>query len=115
MDDQQTDDQKNGEPAAPEQPAAEQRGSEGLNPWSLLAVLAVFAVGVVLIINWHWRRGSVVIGASVTLAGVLRLLLPPKLVGLLQVRSKPFDVTLLLSMGLAIMVLGMIVPGVYEP
>ena len=77
MDDQQTDDQKNGEPAAPEQPAAEQRGSEGLNPWSLLAVLAVFAVGVVLIINWHWRRGSVVIGASVTLAGVLRLLLPP--------------------------------------
>ena len=60
MDDQQTDDQKNGEPAAPEQPAAEQRGSEGLNPWSLLAVLAVFAVGVVLIINWHWRRGSVV-------------------------------------------------------
>ena len=39
---------------------------------------------------------------------MLRLLLPPKWVGLLQVRSKPFDVTLLLSMGLAIMVLGIL-------
>ncbi|WP_341728680.1 DUF3017 domain-containing protein [Brooklawnia sp.] len=89
--------------------------SAGLSPWSLLAVLAVFAIGIVLIMNWYWRRGSVVIGGSVALAGVLRLVLPPKWVGLLKVRSRGFDATLLLGMGVAIMVLGMTVPGVYEP
>lgn len=87
----------------------------GLNPWSLLAVLAVFAIGIVLILTWHWRRGSVMIGGSMVLAGVLRLLLPPEWVGLLKVRSRGLDAALLLGMGVAIMVLGMTVPGVYEP
>ena len=86
-----------------------------LSPWSLLVVLAVFAVGIVLILNWHWRRGSVTIGGSVVLAAVLRLVLPPKWAGLLQVRGKAFDVLLLAGTGVAIMVLGMAVPGVYEP
>ncbi len=96
-------------------PDDQQDSAESLRPWSLLAVLVVFAIGVLLIVNWHWRRGSVLIGGSVLLAGVLRLVLPPKWVGLLQVRSKALDTTLLLGMGLTIIVLGLTVPGVYEP
>ncbi|WIY83275.1 DUF3017 domain-containing protein [Propionimicrobium sp. PCR01-08-3] len=101
--------------AAPEEALARGRRSEVLSPWPLLAVLAVFAIGILLVVNWHWRRGSVLIGGAVVLAGGLRLILPPKWVGLLKVRNKAFDVALMAGLGVAIMVLGMAVPGVYVP
>lgn len=86
---------------------------QGLNPWALLLVLAFFAVGVLLVLNRHWRRGSVMMGGSLALAGLLRLVLPEQLAGLLAVRGKVFDVALCLGAGTTIMVLGMVVPGVY--
>lgn len=85
-----------------------------LSPWALLLVLAFFIAGVALVATRHWRRGSVMIGGSVVLAGLLRLVLPERLAGLLVVRHKVFDVALCLGAGTATMVLGMIVPGTYE-
>lgn len=98
------------EPADVEDPTTD----DGLNPWALLVVLGFFAAGVILVVTRHWRRGSVMIGGSLALAGFLRLLLPTKLAGLLLVRSKAFDVALCLGAGGAMMVLGVIVPGTYE-
>lgn len=88
--------------------------SEGLSPWALLLVLVFFAIGVALVATRHWRRGSVMIGGSMVLAGILRWILPERLAGLLVVRQRWFDVSLCLGAGSAVMVLGMVVPGVYE-
>lgn len=89
--------------------------TEGLNPWPLLLVLVFFLIGVGLVATRHWRRGSVMIGGSWVLAGVLRLLLPERVAGLLVVRGRWFDIALAVGAGTTIMLLGMVVPGVYEP
>ena len=85
-----------------------------LRPWALLAVLVIFAIGVGLVATRHWRRGSVMVGGSLVLAGLLRWVLPERLAGLLVVRSKIFDVALGLGVGTGVVVLGMVVPGTFE-
>lgn len=91
----------------PDKPADELPG----RPWPLAAVLAVFGVGVVLVALGHWRRGPVVMAAALALAAVLRLVLPVGVAGLLVVRRRWIDVTVLLALSAAIAVLAMIVPG----
>lgn len=86
-------------------------GDENLGGWALGVVLVAFCVGVVLVAMHHWRRGAVVMGGAVGLAGLLRLVLPERLAGLLVVRSKAFDVITCGLAGATMMVLGMIVPG----
>ena len=86
-------------------------GDENLGGWALAVVLAAFSVGVVLVAMHHWRRGAVVMGGAVGLAGLLRLVLPERLAGLLVVRSKAFDVITCGLAGAAMMILGMVVPG----
>ncbi|MGH3438702.1 MAG: DUF3017 domain-containing protein [Sciscionella sp.] len=55
-------------------------------------VLAVAAVGIVLIIEYHWRRGSTLIGLALLLAAALRMLLSDQRAGLIAIRSKGVDV-----------------------
>lgn len=85
-----------------------------LRPWALLLVLVFFAIGVGLVATRHWRRGSVMVGGSLVLAGLLRWVLPERSAGLIVVRSKIFDVALGLGVGTGVVVLGMIVPGTFE-
>lgn len=61
------------------------------------AVVAVMAVGLVLISLAHWRRGAVAVGAGAALAALLRLWLSDAEVGPLAVRSKAFDVVFYLG------------------
>ena len=70
----------------------------------LLAVLAVVAVGLVVVTFDHWRRGIVIVGLALIGGAVLRLLLPVRRVGFLAVRSRPVDVVLLAGTGLALAV-----------
>ena len=77
-------------------------------------MLVIFAIGVGLVATRHWRRGSVMVGGSLVLAGLLRWVLPERLAGLLVVRSKIFDVALGLGVGTGVVVLGMVVPGTFE-
>lgn len=81
--------------------------------WPLLLVSAGVLGGVVstLLGPQNWRPGCVVVGVSVVLAAVLRLVLSRRRAGLLQVRSKPFDVALLLLTGSAIVALALAVPS----
>jgi DUF3017 family protein len=82
--------------------------------WPLLVVAAGVVVGLVLAVvgagSW-WRVGCAVIGASLVLGALLRLLLPGRAAGLLQVRSKAFDVVALALGGGAILALSYWVPG----
>ena len=76
----------------------------------LLAVLVTVSAGLVLVTLDHWRRGLVVIGLTLVVAGALRLLLPVRRVGFLAVRSRPTDVVLLTGAGLALTVIALTIP-----
>jgi hypothetical protein len=76
----------------------------------LLAVLVTVGVGLLVVTFGHWRRGLVVIGLALVVAGLLRLLLPLRRVGFLAVRSRPVDVVLLGGTGLALVVVALMIP-----
>lgn len=86
---------------------------EPTNPLPLAAVLATFAIGIVLIYLQYWRRGSFLLGAACMLAALFRLLLPTHAAGLLVVRSRTFDVIVCALLGIALMVLALVVPGTF--
>lgn len=94
---------------AREEPAAAQRA---LRAWPLLVVLAGVVAGLVVAALGEatWRLGCLVLGASLGLGAILRLVLPSRAAGLLQVRSKPFDTVLLVVLAAAVIVLALVVP-----
>ena len=78
----------------------------------ITVVLLVVAAGLVLAVLDHWRRGSAVLAVAAALAAAMRLLLPTRLVGVLAVRSRPFDVVFLLALTalLVAMAVAVVVP-----
>lgn len=78
--------------------------------WPLLTVLGGGVVGLGAIALDHFRTGSLLLSASVLFAALARAVLPARRVGLLVVRSRPFDVLVLLAMGVALLVLAIVVP-----
>ncbi len=70
--------------------------------WGVLSA-ALAAMGVAAL--GGWQVGLVVLGAVLLVAAGLRALLPPKLLGLLAVRSRTFDVIVLAGLGAALVVL----------
>ncbi len=80
------------------------------SPWALSASLAFVAVGTVFAVLGHWRRAAVMIAAGLLVAGVLRLVLSREAAGLLAVRGRWVDVTVLLGLGVAVAVMAFLVP-----
>ena len=78
--------------------------------WPLLVVLVLVAIGVWLIVVSHWRRGAMMIGGATGLAGLMRLVLPERVIGLLAVRGRFWDTAVTGLAGLAIIVLALVVP-----
>lgn len=68
------------------------------------AVVVVLAAGMVLVGLEYWRRGLYVFAAGTGLAAVLRASLPDRRQGLLRVRSRWFDVSVLALAAVAILV-----------
>ncbi|RIJ77436.1 DUF3017 domain-containing protein [Nakamurella silvestris] len=62
------------------------------NAVPVVIVMVMIAVGLVLISLAHWRRGSILVGSAVFVAGVMRIFLSEERIGTLAVRSKRFDV-----------------------
>lgn len=81
-----------------------------LGQWPLALVLSGVSLGLLIVALNHWRTGCTLIGLSITLGGVLRLL-PNQRVGLLAVRSRPVDCVLLLGVGVGITLLAWLVPA----
>lgn len=77
-------------------------------------VFAVVLVGVAggfgLVSQNRWRRGLLLIGVVLVVAGCARLALPARRVGLLAVRGRVFDTLLLLVLGGAVIGLTTAVP-----
>jgi hypothetical protein len=79
----------------------------------LLAVLVVAVAGVYI----AWRQGSaggreggVVAGCALLAAAAARLLLPERLAGLLAVRRQSTDVATLVTLGVGLLVVGLVLP-----
>jgi hypothetical protein len=81
-----------------------------LRQWPTIIVLAGVSLAMVLISLDSFRRGSVVLSASVLLAAFLRLLLPDSDAGMLAVRSKKIDVVTLGLLGLGVTIFTFWVP-----
>ena len=79
--------------------------------WPFLLVCAGVAAGLlVVVVLDRFRRGTLVIAASVVLGAWLRALLPTERVGLLRVRGRVTDVATLLALGISLSVVALVVP-----
>lgn len=76
----------------------------------LLVVLVGLIAGMVLVGFGQWRIGCLVVGGFVAIGGIERLVLPRERAGLLQARSRFFDVIALFGMAIAIIVLALVIP-----
>ena len=81
-----------------------------LGQWPLATVLLGSFAGLLVAATGHWRTGTTLIGLSITMGGLFRLL-PQRRVGLLAVRSRVVDTIALLIIGLGITVLAWAVPA----
>ncbi len=66
-------------------------------------VLLGVLVGLALVAQDHWKQGLSLMGVTLLAAAAARLLLPASRVGLLVVRSRPFDVATLAVLGATIL------------
>ncbi len=82
-----------------------------LAQWPSIVVFVGIGVGVVFVATDAFRRGSVLMGASVILAAFLRLLLPDRDAGWLKVRSRAVDVAVLGTLGVALTIFAFWVPN----
>jgi hypothetical protein len=64
-----------------------------------IGVLVVCAVAIGLVASGSWRLGIKVLAGALVAAGGLRLLLPARDAGMLAVRHRAIDVTLLAGLG----------------
>jgi len=78
--------------------------------WPLLLVLGGSLTSFVVVALDHFRTGCLGFGISVLFAALARAVMPPRRVGLLVVRSRAFDLLVLLSMGVSLVVLAIVVP-----
>jgi hypothetical protein len=76
-----------------------------------LLVIAATAVGLGIVEWGSWRLGVKVIGVAVLVAAVTRACLNSFNSGMLRVRSKPFDLVLLTTLGVTLIVLAIVVPN----
>lgn len=81
--------------------------------WPLLIVAIGVLLGLViaLIGDQTWRIGCLIVGTSLLVGAVIRGALPGRDAGLLQVRSRPFDIAVLTLGGIAIITLSIVVKG----
>ena len=80
--------------------------------WPLAVVGAVALVGLLLVAAGvgGFRLGATLVGSSLMLGALLRAGLPEQRAGLLAVRSRAYDVVLLLCLGAGVVVLAGLVP-----
>lgn len=76
-----------------------------------LVVLAVTALGLLLVAMVASRPGVIVVGLALLLAAGLRLTLPTRQAGWLAVRTRSLDASFLLLLGFALVLLANTIPN----
>ena len=79
--------------------------------WPITVVLLGVVLGLGVAAAGHFRRGTVLLAASVVFGAWLRTVLPTDRVGLLRVRGKRVDILTLAFLGLGLTVLALVVPA----
>ena len=99
-------------PEAPPAPARRWSAVRELlvGEWPLLAVLGVCLAGLIVVLDNHFRRGTVLFAGGLVLAAGLRLVLPTPEAGSLAVRSRFTDVLTLGALGLGVLLTALVVP-----
>ena len=97
--------------AAERAEAARRRRPSTVGGAIYLAVLAAAAVGLGIVSQGNWRLGVKWIGVSLVVAAVVRLALPAREAGMLAVRRRLVDVTLLTAVGLFLWFLSTNIPN----
>ena len=88
-------------------------GRRILAEWPIIAVLAGVGFGTSLVVGNHLFTGMAVMGLSLLSAAALRLFLTTRAAGTLAVRRRAIDVALYGALGMALIVLGLLVKGVF--
>ena len=92
-------------------PLHRRHGGLSMRQWPITLVLAGVALAMIVIAFVSFRRGCVVLAATVLLAAFLRMFLTERDAGWLAVRSRIVDVAVLLTMGLGLAILSFWVPA----
>jgi hypothetical protein len=74
-------------------------------------VLGVVALGLVRIVLYHWRQGTVLIGAALILAAGLRALLTDEQAGLIMLRGRAVDVLTYTAFGVCMISIALTIEG----
>jgi hypothetical protein len=74
-------------------------------------VLGVVAFGLLRIVLYHWRQGTVLIGVALFLAAALRALLRDDQAGLILIRSRGVDVLTYAGFGACMIFVAMTIEG----
>jgi hypothetical protein len=74
-------------------------------------VLGVVALGLVRIVLYHWRQGTVLIGAALILAAGLRALLTDEQAGLIMIRGRGVDVLTYTAFGVCMIAVALTIEG----
>ena len=86
--------------------------SDRLREWPFAVVLTTALVGLYVVAELdRFRRGSVVFATAFGLAAMLRLVLPTRVVGLLKVRGRVFDIVAYGLLAAGIAVLAIVIPA----
>ncbi|WP_447008589.1 DUF3017 domain-containing protein [Saccharothrix isguenensis] len=74
-------------------------------------VLGVVGLGLLRIVQYHWRQGAVLIGLALLVAALLRVLVTDEQAGLIAIRSRSVDALLYSGLGFSVIVVAMTIVG----
>jgi hypothetical protein len=80
-----------------------------------LGVVVTTVVGLVLVAFGPWRRGVAVVGFALVFAASMRLVIREDDAGMLRVRSRWFDVSVLAGVGVSLIALAANIPDQQIP
>jgi hypothetical protein len=78
--------------------------------WPILSVYAGILAALIVVIFVDFRFGAILLSLSVLLAFFLRLRLSDSAAGLLRVRRRRVDLTVLATLGTFLLILALVVP-----
>ena len=78
--------------------------------WPILSVYLGILAALIVVVFIDFRIGAILLSLSVLLAFVLRLRLPDAAAGLLRIRRRRVDLTVLATLGTFLLILALVVP-----
>jgi hypothetical protein len=74
-------------------------------------VIGVTLMGLLRVVQYHWRQGAVLIGVALLIAALLRVLVTDEQAGLIAIRSRAVDALLYSAFGLTVIVTAITITG----